>query len=214
MYIGRVVAIGANDSSRPVVAYRVSSRSFGNRVAIENGSDVIIVPRPGYESYNLQNSYISYTCLSSLGKYALVSNGSHTTIIANKLNDGFGMRDALSQTLVSMDYEHDELDTPRIAAVVDPEAMQGYLGVVTKSDIHIRRFALVPGRVWYVSTYVLSEPLQAQCFDHYTVASADDACAHILAGEDFGRFEHPISAAAAIWGAKGWSISARNLDRS
>ena len=212
MYIGRVVAIGATAENEPVVSYRVSSRSFRNRIAVENVNDVIVVPSPGHESMNIKNPYVSYTCLSALEKHAVVSNGSHTTIIANKLNDGLGMRDALSQTLVSMDFEHDKLGTPRIAAVIDPKAMTGYLGVVTKRDIHIRCFALVASRIWYISTYLRCRPDPAQGFDDFSVRSAAEACSHILTGKDFSQFEHPVSAAAAIWGADGWSIAALNKE--
>ena len=65
------------------------------------------------------NPYITYNCLIQSKDYLLVSNGSHTDFIAQKLDLGYSSRDALSSILLSMDFEYDQLDTPRIAGIVN-----------------------------------------------------------------------------------------------
>ena len=42
MYVGRIVAIGMTKDGRPCAMYRVSSRSFPNRRAVENNGNVFV----------------------------------------------------------------------------------------------------------------------------------------------------------------------------
>ncbi|MCH6552420.1 MAG: IMP cyclohydrolase, partial [Planctomycetes bacterium] len=44
MYVGRIVAVGRNKAGRNAVMYRVSSRSFPNRQAVDNDGTPSIVP--------------------------------------------------------------------------------------------------------------------------------------------------------------------------
>ena len=119
MYVGRIVAIGKTKEDKLAVLYRVSSRSFPNREARINGTAVSIVPKEGFESDIYANPYISYNCLRLAGDCAVAGNGSHTDPIAEKLIAGVSMRDAMISVLSGMDYEHDDYQTPRIAAAVD-----------------------------------------------------------------------------------------------
>lgn len=212
MYIGRIVALGSNSAGTPAVLYRVSSRSFPNREAVTTAAGVSIVPKAGFERDILRNPYIAYSGLVRSQRYAVASNGSHTDIIANKLNDGLAVRDAIAQTLVAMDYEHDELDTPRIAAVMDPLERFGYLGAVSRENIFIRKFSLTPGKLWFISTYELIEPKQDQAATGFDARDAASCCAHIMAQGIFADFPNAVSAAAAIWTSGGWDVAAHNLE--
>ncbi len=214
MYIGRLVALGATTTGKPAIAYRVSSRSFPNRQAVLNQNNIAIVPKPGHEKDIILNPYIAYTGLEVAKEYAIASNGAHTTIIANKLRDGCCSRDALAQTLIAMDYEHDELDTPRIAAIVDPRKNQGYLGVVSKDSFHIQPFSLEAGRLYYLSTYGLNTPSCEQFCGGFYADSAGDVCQHILLGENFYSFTNPVLSAAAIWTGVDWRTDMINLANS
>ncbi len=211
MYIGRIVALGATPSGNPTVCYRVSSRSFANRQAVAIAGGVAIVPRPGYEADALASPYISYTGLRATHHHAVVSNGTHTDIIANKLSDGIGMRDALSQTLIAMDFEHDAHNTPRIAAIVEPAHGRGYLGIVTRDALHVRPFTLEPGRLWFIATYVLCEPTPDRVSDGFNAANAQAACDFILGGGIFAEFSNPVSAAAAMWRDRRWETAISNI---
>src|SRR5256885_2081464 len=63
MYVGRIVAVGRTRGGANVALYRVSSRSFPNRWAIEQQGRVSIVPREGHERDVQTNPYIAYHCL-------------------------------------------------------------------------------------------------------------------------------------------------------
>ena len=121
MYIGRIVAIARTKDNRGAALYRVSSRSFPNRMAKTLANAVAIVPKPGFENDIQKNPYIAYDCLRLANGYAIVTNGSQTDPIAEKIASGMAPRDALAYVMLSMDYEHDSLDTPRISAVVTPD---------------------------------------------------------------------------------------------
>jgi IMP cyclohydrolase len=198
MYVGRIVAVARAKSGEVAALYRVSSRSFPNREAKQLGNKVAILPRAGHEQDIFKNPYIAYNCLALVGGYAIVTNGSHTDIVAEKVAAGYAPRDALATVLHAMDYEHDSLDTPRIAAIVHQASAQGWLGIVTAQTLHVARFALVPGEAFYVTTYERTLPSAAQRDGAFHAASAADACQYVLGRGVFADFERPITAACAF----------------
>ncbi|NMA42314.1 MAG: IMP cyclohydrolase [Oligosphaeraceae bacterium] len=204
MYVGRIVAVGRNMAGAATALYRVSSRSFPNRHSVLLDQSVAIVPKPGHESDIQKNPYIAYNCLRLVGDYAVVTNGSHTDPLSEKLAAGLPPRDALAYVMLSMDYEHDSLNTPRIAGVVSANASRGWLGIVRKDALLVKEFDLQPGRLFYVCTYERNEPGLAQCSADFNADSASEACAHILGqGGEFTQFEKPVSAACAMLDAQG-----------
>jgi len=202
MYVGRIVAIGADASGRPCALYRVSSRSFPNRRAVLLDDAVAIIPKVGHENDIHRNPYIAYNCLKLVGRYAVVTNGSHTDPIACKLGDGVSMRDAMVQVLHGMDFEHDQLDTPRIAGIVDRETGTGCLGIVTRDSVLVRGLTLETGRAQYVATYEHTVP-GAHPAEGFDVADAQDACTCIMGRGAFADLERPIAAACAVGLADG-----------
>ena len=104
MYIGRIVAIGMTPQGNAAAMYRVSSRSFPNREAVKKGETVSIMPRVGFEGDLKKSPYIAYNCVRIAGEYAVVSNGSHTDPIAEKIASGMSPRDAISLVLLAMDW--------------------------------------------------------------------------------------------------------------
>jgi len=203
MYVGRIVAVGRSRSGRGAGLYRVSSRSFPNREAKILERAIAIVPKPGFENDIQKNPYIAYNCLRLARGFAIVSNGSHTDPIAEKIAAGLPPRDALAGVMLAMDYEHDSLDTPRIAGVVTPDGAAGWLAIVRKDALLVREFALQPGQAFYVCTYERNDPSPAQEDSSFDVSSAADACAYILGRGVFADFEKPVSAACAVAGDDG-----------
>ena len=63
MYVGRIVAIGRTPGGANLAAYRVSSRSFPNREAVQGEGRCAVVPRAGHEADVSKNPYIAYNCL-------------------------------------------------------------------------------------------------------------------------------------------------------
>ena len=101
--------------------------------------------------------------------------------IVEKLDLGYPARDALAETLLALDYEKDDYDTPRIAGVVGEES---YVGIV-------RRDALLVHAVeapTLVATYEKDRPEAVDL-----EATDPEAMARELYDREF---EHPVCAAA------------------
>ncbi len=212
MYVGRIVAVGRATSGALAALYRVSSRSFPNREAKVMAGAVAVVPKPGFENDIHKNPYIAYNCLRLTGPYAVVSNGSHTDPITEKLAAGMNMRDALITVLGAMDYEHDSLDTPRIAGIVQSGSDRGYLGIIRRDALLVQEFTLAAGKAFYVCTYERNAPAPAYCDQSLVADSATAACRHILAGGAFAELERPVTAAAALWNQAAGKFETAVLD--
>ncbi len=102
MYIGRIVAIARTKDNRGAALYRVSSRSFPNRMAKTLANAVAIVPKPGFENDIQKNPYIAYDCLRLANGYAIVTNGSQTDPIAEKIASGITRESEQAMTMASM----------------------------------------------------------------------------------------------------------------
>jgi len=207
MYIGRIVAAGMTRDGRVAAGYRVSSRSFPNRTARLIGDKVSIMPRAGFEGDLAKNPYIAYNCLRLCGKTALVTNGSQTDPIIEKIIAGMNLRDAFALPLLAMDYEKDSLNTPRIAAAVDAEKKVAMLGIVRHDALLVKEFALEPGKIYYLSTYEKNAPCACNCDESFDVADADALCTYMISGGVFADFEKPVTAAGALWNGSGYSLA-------
>jgi len=210
MYVGRIVSIARNQSGKLCAMYRVSSRSFPNRMAKEMGKGIAIVPKPGHENDVLVNPYIAYNALRIVGSHAVVSNGSHTDPIAEKIEKGYPMRDALAAALLGMDYEHDTLSTPRIAAVVDRLSGKAALGCIRADALLIREFDVKPRQAFYLATYEHNSPCSTQRDDAFDVSNANEACGYILSKGVFAKLERPVSAICAVEHSCGFETACRD----
>jgi IMP cyclohydrolase len=84
-------------------------------------------------------------------------------------------------------------------------------GIVSRDNIFVRKFSLTPGKIWFVSTYELTEPRSEQFSDGFDPTDAAACCAYILSKGSFANFTNPISAAAAIWKSDHWDVASHNL---
>ncbi|MBQ9338365.1 MAG: IMP cyclohydrolase [Lentisphaeria bacterium] len=208
MYIGRIVAAGMTRDGRVAAGYRVSSRSFPNRTARLTCDKVAVMPRAGFEGDLAKNPYIAYNCLRLSGKIALVTNGSQTDPIIEKIMSGMNLRDALALPMLALDYEHDSLNTPRISAAVDAERKVAMLGIVRHDALLVREFPLEPGKIYYLSTYEKNAPCARNCDESFDAADADALCAYMISGGVFADFEKPVTAAAALWDGSAYRLAA------
>lgn len=207
MYIGRIVAAGMTRDGRVAAGYRVSSRSFPNRTARLTGEKVSVMPRTGFEGDLAKNPYIAYNCLRLSGKIALVTNGSQTDPIIEKIIAGMNLRDAFALGLLAMDYEKDSLNTPRIAAAVDAQKGAAMLGIVRHDALLVKEFELEAGKIYYLSTYEKNAPCRRSCDEAFDAADADALCGYMISGGVFGGFEKPVTAAGALWNGSGYSLA-------
>ncbi len=206
MYLGRIVAIGMTNDNKTTAMYRVSSRSFPNREAKIIGENVSIMPRKGFEDDLSKNPYIAYNCIRMAKEFAIVTNGSHTDPIVEKIAAGMSVRDALTLSLLAMDYEKDDYDTPRIAAVVSNKSNQGFLGIVTKDSVVVRGFELTPGVAYYLSTYEKTLPNLHNIDKDFSAKSANEIAQYVINKGVFSNFEHPVTSAIALSNDNGFDI--------
>ncbi len=189
--------------------YRVSSRSFPNRTAVIGAEKVSIVPRAGHETDIQKNPYIAYNCVRIVqnGDVAVVTNGSQTDPIAEKIAMGMPVRDALALSSLALDYEKDQYNTPRISAVADARDGSGWLATVRDDGIEVRKMPLEPGRFYYVATYEENGLNEAQS-GTFTATTADEACEFILGRDVFEHRTNPVAAVAALRSESGFNLHA------
>ncbi|WP_336342731.1 IMP cyclohydrolase [Halalkalicoccus ordinarius] len=174
MYVGRFVVIGPE-----VSAYRVSSRSFPNRQVIERDDRLTVVPTADAEETD--NPYVSYNCVRFTDRGAVLGNGSHVDPIAEKLELGYPARDALAESLLALDYEKDDYDTPRIAGVMDDDG--ALIGIVRRDALLVERVS----EPTLVATYERDSP---EPFG-LDATGAETAASEVYESE----FEHAVCAA-------------------
>jgi len=208
MYLGRIVSAGMNNEGNPFLAYRVSSRSFPNRMAKSFKDKAAIIPKEGYETDIFENAYIAYNCIKIVNNIAIVSNGSHTDVIADKISVGMNIKDALTLTLMTMDYEKDDYNTPRIAAVIKPkinaEEYEGYIGIVTHEKILVEKIS--EDKAFFISTYECQSPKEVDF-----IASDSEASAKFILNEgEFENFTNPVASVGSVFDGE-WKIKSLNI---
>ena len=191
MYIGRFVVVGPD-----VAAYRVSSRSFPNRRIDERGDALTVGPTP--DAPETDNPYIAYNCVRTVGDAAVLGNGSHVDPITEKVGLGYPARDALAESLLALDYEKDDYDTPRVAGVLTGDG--AYVGVVRKDALLVEAVT----EPTLVATYEKDSP---EAFEF----AAGDADAAAREAYDLD-FEHAVCAAGVARAADGFETAVVNGD--
>ena len=189
MYVGRFVVVGPN-----IAAYRVSSRSFPNRKIVER--DFALTVTPTGDAPETDNPYISYNCSRTAGDSAVVGNGSHVDPITEKLELGYPARDALAESLLALDYEKDDYDTPRIAGTVGEDS--AYVGIVRKDALLVREVT----EPTLVATYEKDSP-EAVSFDAETAGEAANEVYDL-------DFEHAVCAAGVAQTDEGFELAVEN----
>lgn len=188
MYVGRIVAVG-RVRGRSFVAYRVSSRSFPNRLAEVRNKSILVSPKDPADL--ARNPYIAYNCIRVAGDVAVVANGTQADMILEKIEDGQKPGDAIALSLVAYGYERDELDTPRIAGAV--RRNKAWLGIAKRDEFQVREFELAETGAFLVATYEKT--------DFESVSFAGKNAGEIAHQAYDLDFERPVCAAAAMAGA-------------
>ncbi|WP_435177531.1 IMP cyclohydrolase [Halorussus sp. AFM4] len=191
MYVGRFLVVGPR-----VAAYRVSSRSFPNRLVVERDDALTVAPTDA--APETDNPYISYNCVRTAGDAAVVGNGSHVDPITEKLGLGYPARDALAESLLALDYEKDDYDTPRIAGVLAADS--AFVGTVRRDALLVQEVA----EPTLVATYERDAP---EPFD-FAAETAAEAASEAYALD----FEHPVCAAGVARTDDGFEFAVENGD--
>ncbi|WP_137284074.1 IMP cyclohydrolase [Halorussus salinisoli] len=189
MYVGRFLVVGPQ-----IAAYRVSSRSFPNRKIIQRDDALTVVPTQ--DAPETDNPYISYNCVRTADGSAVVGNGSHVDPITEKVELGYPARDALTESLLALDYEKDDYDTPRIAGVVGDGS--AFVGTVRRDALLVREVT----EPTLVATYERDAP---ESFD-FAAETATEAAADAYDLD----FEHPVCAAGVARTDDGFEFAVEN----
>ncbi|NLU41652.1 MAG: IMP cyclohydrolase [Firmicutes bacterium] len=154
MYIGRFVVVGRDNSGTLYVGYRVSGRSQPDRRIVMKDEIASVVPNKGVE---YDNPFVTYPCFRRAGDCLVVSNGSQTWPIGEKIISGLPVKDSLSLSLLALEYERDQYHTPRIAAVADYSRDEAWLGIITDSKLEVRKVPVEAGEARLLAVYELTE---------------------------------------------------------
>ena len=207
VYTGRILSSGMNKDGKPFVAYRVSSRSFPNRQCLKYDDRAAIVPKEGFEKDIYKNAYIAYNSICIVDDVAIVSNGSQTDVIADKIGVGMNIRDAIAYSLLTMDYEKDDYNTPRSAAAVTSSGKEDeyecYIGIVNDRKILVEHVPF--GKAAFISTY----GSQAPDLVEFEAQSATDSAKFIFGEGTFANYEKPVTSCAAVFDGE-WTIDVYN----
>ena len=188
MYIGRFVIAGRTPQGRRFLGYRVSSRSFPNRRIVLATDRATVLPTA--DATATDNPYISYNCMRQHADTVVVANGSHADPIIEKVAAGYPLRDALTLTLLALDYEHDSLSTPRIAAAWGGDT--AWLAIITPDKLLVSSLQPDPGTAALIATYETTEPTPV-------ALTAEDPGS--LARQIYDLvFERPVAALATVLG--------------
>lgn len=202
MYLGRILSVGTNEG-HPYVAYRLSSRSFPNRMAKDYEDKAAIIPKEGYEKDIFENAYIAYNCIKYARDTAVVSNGSHTDVIADKINLGMNIKDAMVLSLLAMDYEKDDYNTPRIAGAMKTNG-EGFIGAVTDQGLIVKK--VNKGESYYISTYEHNTPKPVE----FKAKTVKESSQFIIDGGVFKEFTNPVASVSSVY-TDNWEMNSINL---
>ena len=166
-----------------------------------------VVPIEGFEKDIYKNAYISYNSIRIVGDIAVVSNGSQTDVIADKIGVGMNIRDAMAYSLLTMDYEKDDYNTPRIAAAVTStdkeDEYECYIGIVNDNKILVEQ---VPyGEAAFISTYGSQVPDKVD----FEAETSEGAAKFIFDEGTFANYEKPVTSCAAVFDGE-WTIDVYN----
>lgn len=189
MYVGRFLIIGPNCG-----AYRVSSRSFPNRQIVEREDRLTVGPTADAEETD--NPYVSYNCVRSTRNGVVLGNGSHVDPVAEKIGLGYPTRDALATSLLALDYEKDDYDTPRIAGVLDE--VGAVVGIVRKDALLVERVS----EPTLIATYEKNSPEGIEFAPESAAKAAQTAYSH--------EFEHAVCAIGVVREGDGFSWAIEN----
>jgi IMP cyclohydrolase len=197
MYVGRIVVVGRSHSSS-WAGYRVSSRAFPNRRAEVRGRSIMVSPLDPHDL--AKNPYIAYNCIRADEEFAVVANGTQADTIFEKIGDGMRPLDAIAGCLVTLGYERDELDTPRLAGAVLGE--KAWLGIARRDELHFKEYHLRDGDAFMVATYEKN--------DFEAVRLSCEGAADVAKGVYELPFEMPVCSAAAFAAPDGFELAAYN----
>ncbi|MBI4300017.1 MAG: IMP cyclohydrolase [Chloroflexi bacterium] len=150
---------------------------------------------------------MTYNAIRSAAGWAVAGNGTHTDPIIEKIADGMPVRDAIAMSLLALDYERDQYDTPRVCAAVPAKGDAGWLAIIRRDSVVVRQIPLKPGVAHYTATYEADDVRDSQV-SHFDASNTEDAARFIIDGGVFKTFERPVTSGAALAAKGGFKLAA------
>ena len=155
-YPGRGIVLGQNHDGVWIAIYWIMGRSDNSRNRIFTHKDNVLSTEAADPSLVKDPSLIIYNAMRGIGHNIIVSNGSQTDVIYDKLMLG-------SSFLASLEHEKYEPDapnyTPRISGYIDRNVGSVSLSIIKRNhtgntDYHFYRYSNIPLGVGYcITTY-------------------------------------------------------------
>jgi len=155
-YPGRGIVLGRNHDGVWIAIYWIMGRSDNSRNRIFTHKDNVLSTEAANPSLVKDPSLIIYNAMRGIGHNIIVSNGSQTDVIYDKLMLG-------SSFLASLEHEKYEPDapnyTPRISGYIDRNVGSVSLSIIKRNhtgntDYHFYRYSNIPLGVGYcITTY-------------------------------------------------------------
>ena len=129
-YPGRGIVLGRNHNSEWVAVYWIMGRSPNSRIRIFKYENKILSTEAADPSKVKDPSLIIYNAMRGIGHNVIVSNGSQTDMIYDKLMLGSGFLASLENET----YEPDEPNyTPRISGFIDKNRQRITLSIIKRN---------------------------------------------------------------------------------
>ena len=126
---------------------------------------------------------------------------------ADKIALGMNLKDALAYSLLTMDYEKDDYNTPRIAAAVtssnDEDEYECYIGIVNDKKILVEQIPF--GDAAFISTYGSQVPDLVD----FEAKTASESAKYIFDEGTFANYEKPVTSCGAVFDGE-WTIDVYN----
>ena len=156
-YPGRGIVLGQNHDGVWIAIYWIMGRSDNSRNRIFTHKDNVLSTEAANPSLVKDPSLIIYNAMRGIGHNIIVSNGSQTDVIYDKLMLG-------SSFLASLEHEKYEPDapnyTPRISGYIDRNVGSVSLSIIKRNhtgntDYHFYRYSNIPlGCGYCITTYM------------------------------------------------------------
>ena len=159
-YPGRGIVLGKNRDDSWVLIYWIMGRSPQSRNRVLKYENGILRTEAISSSLNHDQKFIIYNAMRDLDGVIVVSNGSHTDRICEKINEG-------ENFFTSLESEKHESDSPnytsRIAGLIKLSEPGINMGKICKSDFsfnrtsyHYFRYPIIqPGFGYCLTTYMV-----------------------------------------------------------
>ena len=159
VYPGRGIVLGRNHENSWIVIYWIMGRSSNCRNRIFTHKNGILSTEAADLSMVEDPYLIIYNAMRDLDDCIVVSNGKHTDVIYNELEDGKSFYTAL----LSEKHEPDPPNyTSRISGIIQREEVSMALSIISKSDFSVEQSEhryyrykdIVPGYGNCLTTYM------------------------------------------------------------